>query len=293
MEKLSGFRILRMYLIISLGSAIAGAGYALFQVPHGIAAGGVSGLVVLINQFTGWPVGLMVALLNVPLLILGFYHLGGWRFLGRTVCGVAVFSVVSEIMLARMPQTLEVYPVTEDVLLNAIYAGVIAGVGTGIVFRAGGSLGGTGVIGRILQRKWGVPLSSIYLYTDGGIILLAGILLGWEAGLFAMLTLFLSGVATDHMLEGPSAVRTATIITKNPEAVSSALSKHLGRGATFWEVTGSYSKQRSAMVLCTIGRAQVNELIQVVRGVDKLAFLTIGVSHQAYGGNFQPLKESS
>ncbi|MCA9776108.1 MAG: YitT family protein, partial [Candidatus Eremiobacteraeota bacterium] len=255
--------------------------------------GGVSVIAILINHFTGWPVGAMVWLMNVPILVLGFHHLGRWRFLGKTVYGVTVFSVASDLMLARMPHVMESFPVTQDVLLSAIYAGVIGGVGLGMVFGAGGSLGGTGVIGRILQNKWGVPLSSIYLYTDGGIIILAGILLGWEAGLFAMLTLFLNGVASDHVLEGPSAVRTATIITNEPEKVSAALSEQLGRGATFWTVTGSYTKQPRGMVLCTIGRPQVNELKRVVGEVDPVAFLTIGVSHQAYGGNFLPLEKSA
>ena len=293
MDKKSIFRTFRLYLVITIGSIIAALGYALFQVPHGIAAGGVSGIAILVNRFTGWQVGAMVWLMNVPILVLGFHHLGRWRFLGKTVYGVTVFSIASDLMLARMPHVMEAFPVTEDVLLSAIYAGVIGGVGLGMVFGAGGSLGGTGVIGRILQNKWGVPLSSIYLYTDGGIIILAGILLGWEAGLFAMLTLFLNGVASDHVLEGPSAVRTATIITNEPERVSAALSDRLGRGATFWTVTGSYTKQPRGMVLCTIGRPQVNELKRVVGEVDPVAFLTIGVSHQAYGGNFQPLERSA
>lgn len=293
MDKKSIFRTFRLYLVITIGSIVAALGYALFQVPHGIAAGGVSGIAILINHFTGWPVGAMVWLMNVPILVLGFHHLGRWRFLGKTVYGVTVFSVASDLMLARMPHVMESFPVTQDVLLSAIYAGVIGGVGLGMVFGAGGSLGGTGVIGRILQNKWGVPLSSIYLYTDGGIIILAGILLGWEAGLFAMLTLFLNGVASDHVLEGPSAVRTATIITNEPEKVSAALSEQLGRGATFWTVTGSYTKQPRGMVLCTIGRPQVNELKRVVGEVDPVAFLTIGVSHQAYGGNFLPLEKSA
>ena len=293
MDKKSIFRTFRLYLVITIGSIVAALGYALFQVPHGIAAGGVSGIAILINHFTGWPVGAMVWLMNVPILVLGFHYLGRWRFLGKTVYGVTVFSIASDLMLARMPHVMESFPVTQDVLLSAIYAGVIGGVGLGMVFGAGGSLGGTGVIGRILQNKWGVPLSSIYLYTDGGIIILAGVLLGWEAGLFAMLTLFLNGVASDHVLEGPSAVRTATIITNEPEKVSAALSEKLGRGATFWTVTGSYTKKPRGMVLCTIGRPQVNELKRVVGEVDPVAFLTIGVSHQAYGGNFLPLERSA
>jgi uncharacterized membrane-anchored protein YitT (DUF2179 family) len=289
MKESSAFRTVRLYFVIAIGSIIAALGYALFQVPHGIAAGGVSGVAILIHHLTGWQVGIMVWVMNIPIMVLGFHHLGRWRFLSKSVFGVTVFSIASDFMLARMPKVLEKFPITDDVLLSSIYAGVIGGVGLGMVFGAGGSLGGTGVIGRILQNKWGVPLSSIYLYTDGGVILLAGVLLGWEAGLFALLTLFLNGVASDHILEGPSAVRTATIVTNEPEAVSEALRERLGRGATFWTVTGSYSKENRGMVVCTVSRPQVNELKHVVGEVDPIAFLTIGVSHQAYGGNFLPL----
>jgi uncharacterized membrane-anchored protein YitT (DUF2179 family) len=290
MKESSWLRAVRLYLVIAFGSVIAAAGYALFQVPHGIAAGGVSGIAILVTHFTGWPVGVMVWVMNIPIMVLGFKHLGRWRFLRKTVFGVTVFSVASDVMLTRLPHTLEKFPVTQDVLLSAIYAGVVGGIGLGMVFAAGGSLGGTGVIGRILQNRWGIPLSSIYLYTDGGIILLAGVLLGWEAGLFALLTLFMNGLASDHALEGPSSVRTATIVTTQPEAVSEAIRERLGRGATFWTVTGGYSLQERGMVLCTVGRPQVNELKHVLSKVDPVAFLTVGVSHQAYGAGFLPLE---
>jgi uncharacterized membrane-anchored protein YitT (DUF2179 family) len=293
MKESSAFRTLRLYFVITVGSIIAALGYALFQVPHGIAAGGVSGVAILIHHLTGWQVGAMVWVMNIPIMVIGFHHLGRWKFLGKTIFGVTVFSVASDFLLVEMPSFLEKFPVTEDVLLSSIYAGVVGGVGLGMVFGAGGSLGGTGVIGRILQNKWGVPLSSIYLYTDGGVILLAGVMLGWEAGLFALLTLFLNGVASDHVLEGPSAVRTATIVTNEPEAVCEALRERLGRGATFWTVTGSYSKVSRGMVACTVSRPQVNELKHVVGEIDPTAFLTIGVSHQAYGGNFLPLEKSA
>ncbi|MGE0491994.1 MAG: YitT family protein [Vulcanimicrobiota bacterium] len=283
-------RELRLYIVITIGSLIAAMGYALFQVPHGIAAGGVSGIAILIHRYVDWPVGTMIWIMNIPLMALGYKYLGRWQFLTKTVYGVTIFSFGSDFMLAWAPSHLESFPLSDDLLLSSIYAGVVGGVGLGIVFGAGGSLAGTGVLGRILQQKWGIPLSSIYLYTDGGIIILAGLLMGWEAALVAMLTLFLNGLASDYVLEGPSAVRTATIVTAKPEAVTEALIQHLGRGASFWRVVGGFSKQERGMVMCTVNRPQVNDLKHTVSQVDPTAFLTIGVSHQAYGGGFQPLE---
>lgn len=274
-------------LLVCLGSIIAALGYSLFQVPHGIAAGGITGLVIILAPYLPVPVGVAVWLLNLPMLALGFRFLGRWMFVARTLLAVSAFSVSSDLLLAWLPHYRESWPVTDNILLSAIYAGVLGGVGLGLVFRAGSSLGGTGVLGRILQARMGVPLSSIYLYTDGGIIALAGFFLGWEAALVAMLTLFLSGVASDHVLEGPSTVRTAIIVTAHPKTMTQGLIESLGRGATYWKVVGGYSGEDRGMVLCTVHRPQVNLLKHVVLSLDSEAFLTIGVSHQAFGGGFR------
>jgi uncharacterized membrane-anchored protein YitT (DUF2179 family) len=274
---------------MTLGALLAALGYSLFQVPYDIAAGGVSGISIIITTFTGWPVGLMILLMNVPLLFLGYLRLGRWRFVARTVVSVVVFAVAVDAFVAWLPGWLEEYPVSDDVLLSAIYAGLLGGIGGGLVYRAGGTLGGTGILGRILQQKIGAPLSQVYVYTDGMIILAAGIAFGWELAMYALLTLFLSGVASDYTLEGPSSVRTATIITDQPERVSQALIDVLGRGASTWPITGGYTGEQHWLVLCTIYRSQVNELKQVVARTDRQAFLVIGVAHQALGVGFQPL----
>ena len=276
----------RQILLVILGSSLSALGYASFQVPFGIAAGGVTGLAILVEDVIPLSVGATIWLLNIPMLYLGFRHLGRWRFLMRTVIAVTVFSLCSDLVLRWLPLFADQWPLTDNVLLAAIYGGVVGGVGLGMVFRGGSSLGGTGVIGRILQARLGVPLSTIYLYTDGGIVALAGVLQGWESALFALLTLFLHGVASDYVLEGPSTVRTAMIVTDHPQTVTTSLIHQLGRGAAFWDIEGGYSGHGRALVMCTVHRPQVHQLKQVVNAIDPDAFLTIGVSHQAYGVGF-------
>ena len=231
----------RAYLQVILGSILAAFGYAAFQVPHAIAAGGITGLVIVAKPWLPISVGLAVWLMNVPMLALGFRYLGRWTFLVRTVLAVTSFSCSSDALLRWLPTHAERWPLTDNVLLAAVYAGVLGGLGLGLVFRAGSSLGGTGVIGRILQARLGVPLSSIYLCTDGAIIALAGLVLGWESALVALVTLFLSGMASDHALEGPSTVRTAFIVTSRPEIVVASLIAALGRGTTSWPATTASS----------------------------------------------------
>lgn len=280
---------LRRGAFLVIGAVIAALGYAIFQVPFNLAAGGVSGIGIIINHFTGWPVGTMFLIMNIPLMFLGFYYLGRWKFVGYTLVAVIAFSVASDAFIYWLPKVMEEYPVTDDMLLSAIYAGIIFGIGSGIIFRMDGTIGGTNVTGRIIQIKTGLPLSQAYIYTDGAIILVAGVIFGWESALHAMLTLFFAGLATDFVIEGPSVIRTATIVTDRPEDVTKALIYGLKRGASEWSVTGSYTKKNHSMVFCTIYRSQVNELKQLIGTVDENAFVVIGKGHQALGLGFMRL----
>lgn len=287
------FRSLLWIINLLLGTVLSALGYSLFQVPFNIAAGGVSGIAIIINHFTGWPIGAMYLVMNIPLLVLGYYYLGGWRFLVRTLIAVVIFSTAVDLFNVYLPGWVIQFPLTEDVLLNAIYGGIVGGVGAGLVYRSGGTMGGTSIIGRILQQRTGIPLSQVFLYTDGIIIVTAGLVFGWEIALYALLTLFLGGLASDYTLEGPSSVRTATIITDKPDAIAQALIQVLGRGVSQWQITGAYTGEAHTMLLCTVYRPQVNDLKQVVAETDKQAFVVIGTAHQALGQGFMPLKAVS
>ena len=280
----------QLLVLLVAGTFITALSYSLFQIPYNIAAGGLGGLGIIINHFTGWPIGTMYLVMNVPLLVLGFFYLGRWRFVLRTLLAVLIFSVTTDVLTLYLPGMLKSYPITQDVLLSAIYGGLVGGIGGGLVYRAGATMGGTGIIGRIIQQKSGTPLSQIYLYTDGTIVLTAGLIFGWEIALYALLTLFLNGIASDYTLEGPSNVRTATIITNHPEPLAKALMAGLGRSLSEWEIRGSYTGNPHAVLFCTIYRPQVNDLKRIVAKTDPKAFITIGVAHQALGAGFMRLR---
>lgn len=286
-ELLAGTR--RITLVV-LGTMISALGYTLFQVPFNIVAGGVNGAALLVNYYTAWPIGIMYFVLNLPLLMVGFFALGHWRFLTITLLSVVVYALVADLALIYMPRIMAEYPITDDALLSAIYAGIVTGIGNGMVLRAGGTMGGTSVMGRIIQMRTGFPLSQSYLFTDGAIILLAGLVFGWESALIATLTLFLGGIASDFVLEGPSVVRTVTIVTSEPEIVSRGLSNHFRHGVSYWEIIGSHSGTRRGMISITVHRFQMDEVRRVVALLDPDAFLVIGQAHQALGGVFTPLK---
>jgi uncharacterized membrane-anchored protein YitT (DUF2179 family) len=273
---------------------VGALGYTLFQVPYDINAGGASGLAIVINQFTGWPVGTLILLMNIPLLITGYFYLGRWTFVARTTITVFAFSAAVDLLNLILPRWIGTSPITDDLLLSAIFAGVVGGIGMGLVYHAGSTMGGSSILARIIQLKTGIPLSQIFLVIDGLIIMTTAVFFGWELALYGVLTLFLWGLAADYVLEGPSSVRMATVVTNKPQEVSTGLMAGLGRGVTHWPVTGAYSGQTRHMLSCTIYRPQVNDVKRILAEVDPDAFLTIGVAHQAMGGRgFLRLKRPS
>ncbi|MBX3052145.1 MAG: YitT family protein [Caldilineaceae bacterium] len=281
---------LRQFTLLLIGALLSAFAYAVFQVPFNIAAGGIGGVSIVVNHYTGLSVGMLYALMNIPLLILGFFQLGRWGFLFKTVFSVALFSLATDYISLYLPLYAPQFPLTGDLLLNTIYGGIVGGIGAGLIFRAGATMGGTGIVGRVIQMRTGTPLSQVYLWTDGLIVITMGIVFGWEVSLYAMLAVFLSGLASDYTLEGPSSVRTASIITNCPEEMTAALMAGLDRGASRWEITGGYTGETRHMIFCTIFRPQVNDLKRIVGQIDENAFVIIGDAHQALGSGFVALR---
>lgn len=256
----------------------------LFLVPGDIAAGGVSGAAQLVHHYTGWPIGALVLAANLPLFYLGWRSLGGRRFLTRTVVAVALYSLLLDLLAPRLPAGL-----TQDPVLNALFGGVLGGAGMGLVFRAQGTTGGTDILARFLDRWRGVPLSQSYLLTDGLVVLGAGLTFGWERALYALVSLYLSGVAAEVAAEGPRVARTAIIITDRPRAVARGILRDLNRGVTRLAGEGMYTGRARQVLFCTVSRAQVGQLKAIIYEADPQAFVVIGQAHEALGEGFEPL----
>jgi len=277
--KLSAFDWQNIFLL-TIGGLIQAFNVALFLSPAKLAPGGVSGTAIIIQEFTGWPIGLMMFVMNIPLMIIGFRNLGRFKFLTRTLYVVVLSSAFVDLFAKWLPPE----GISDDLLLNALYAAIVGGIGSGIIYRGQGTSGGTSILGRIVQLKTGIPISQVYLFTDGIIVVVAGMVFGWERALYSLITLFLWGVASDQVLEGPSVVRTAFIISDKPEEISRAVFMQLGLGITAWQGRGMFTEQDRTVLFCTINRPDMHILRQVVMEIDPHAFFVIGHGHQAIGG---------
>lgn len=286
----------RDYLLITVAALIQAISLRLFFVPADLASGGVSGISQLINHFTGWPIGLMILLGNIPLFVLGWRFLGGFRFAARTALAIFMLSAFTDLLI-KTPffapngaATQLINDLQGDIFLNALYGAIVSGVGYGLVYRARGTSGGSDVLARILSHYRGVPVTQSYLIVDTIVILGAGFVFGWKAALYAMIALYVSGLAAETTLEGGGTVRTAMIVTSQPQAISERVLEELERGVTVLEGTGAYTGAQRPVLYCVITRAEVAAVKAIVHEVDPRAFMVIGVAHEALGEGFQPLK---
>jgi uncharacterized membrane-anchored protein YitT (DUF2179 family) len=278
--------ILRGFFFLTIGSLISAINLNLFLAPSELAPGGVSGAAIILNKFTAWPIGLMMLSMNIPLIIVGFRYLGRFSFLIRTLYVVILFSLGVDLLAPWLPAG----GVTDNLMLNALYGGVIGGIGTGLIYRGQGTSGGTGVLARVLQFKTGLPISQLYLFIDGGIVLVAGLVFGWDKALFAMVTLYVWGIAADQILEGPSVVRTAMIVTDRPKEVTEAVFRRLQLGITAWPAKGMFTEEDHTVLFFAVSRPNVDALKTIVLEADRQAFIVIAHGHQTVGGINKPFQ---
>ena len=276
----------RDYTLITIGVILQALSMVLFYIPGNLAAGGVSGIAQLIGNFTGWPVGTLYIVLNVPLLALGWKYLGGRRFLTRTVFAVLGYSIVMDVLTVILPKN----GLTSDSILNALYGGVIGGIGVGLVLRGQGTTGGTDILVRVLNMWRGIPYSQTYITTDVLVVMVAGLSFGWTMALYAVVAMYVGGIAAEFAAEGVRTTRTVWIITTNPQPVARRVLDELQRGVTMWQGTGMYSGQERQILLCTVSRAEVNPIKAIVHEADPQAFVVIGDAYEAFGEGFKSLR---
>jgi uncharacterized membrane-anchored protein YitT (DUF2179 family) len=275
---------LRNYLGITLGAVLTAVSLNMFLIPNKVAAGGVSGLATVVHYLLGWPVGLTMLALNVPLFIAGVKVLG-LRFGANTLFGAVVLSAAIDGLAPFTPA------LTPDLLLSSLYGGVLAGVGMGIVFRFKGTTAGTDLVAAIINKLFGVSVGQGLLGVDFFVITLAGIAFGSaELSLYALISLFVTTQIIDLVQEGPSTAKGFIIMATDPTAIAKALLAELGRGATFFPARGAYSGHEREVLFCVVNTGEVTQVKELICRIDRQAFVIVVDAHEVLGEGFSPIR---
>ena len=268
------------YLGITAGTLMTALGLVLFLVPNRIAAGGVSGLATVLHYLLGWPVGMTMLALNIPLFLAGLKVLG-LEFGFKTLYGTIILSFFTDTL------ALWLHAPTSNTLLASLYGGLLSGAGIGIVFRSGGSTGGTDLAALLFRHYLHISAGVGLLLVDALVITLAGLVFNVELALYALVALFLTSRAIDAIQEGGGYARAALIISDKAEEIARQVMKELDRGATGLAGRGLYTRQEREVLLVVVQRAEVSRLKNLVAALDPGAFVIVSNVHEVLGEGFR------
>lgn len=267
-------------LYIICGLFFANLAFIVFLIPNNIAAGGFTGIGQLVNSATGLPVGTVSLILNVPLFLISMKNLG-LRFGLRSLITTIVFSVLLDLF--------DVAPLFQDHLLAAVYGGLFAGLGFGLILRGNATTGGTDMLASLIHRlcprirvSWGIFL------VDGLVIVASAFVYDMVSAMYALICVFLCNIVVDLVLEGPNSSHSFFIISEKSEEIAQRILTELDRGVTGIDVVGMYTKQEKRMLLCVVTRLETTRLRRIVYTTDPRAFLISNKSNETFGEGFKP-----
>lgn len=276
------WQLLKEYIGVLMGTAVIAAAFNMFMTPNQIAAGGISGLGVLLYYLFNLPVGITIFLLNIPLFAIAV-KLFGWHYITRGLFGAVALSIMIEV-LTFLPV------VTEDLLLASLYGGIVMGIGVALVFRAHGTTGGTDLAAQVLNKIFGFSLGQSLLGVDFLVVALAGIVFNLELSMYALISLFVTSRVIDFVQEGLSSSKAALIISSETESMVARILREMNRGATILTGEGAFTGQKRRMVLTVVAQSEVPRLKTIVHEIDAKAFVILGNAHEVLGEGFSPTR---
>lgn len=271
-----------IFILNIIGITISAYIYALainlLFVPNKIISGGITGAAMLISHLINFPIGYIILFLNAPIFILGYKQLGK-RFIFLSL----VFVVFSSTFINT---TSHMHTEINDLLLASIYGGLVSGVAIGFTFRLGGSSAGIDVIAAILNRKFSFSIGEVILAINSVIIIASAFIFRIEYAMYTLIAMFVSSKALDLAQVGLKSRKTILIISDKADEIAVLVLQQLGRGVTYLNGEGAFTKESKKVIMCVITRIEISQLKEIVYGLDASAFLTISDTKEVVGKGF-------
>lgn len=273
------------YLLIIVGTGLMALSINSVFDAAGLVTGGFSGVAIIVKAWTenlidgGIPLWITNFGLNIPLFVLGA-KLRGFSFVKKAVIG--------EISLSAWLAVQPVFPlVGDDLLLAAVYGGVIQGVGIGLVFLGRGTTGGTDMMAALIQNKIRhYSISQVMQFIDGIVVIMGMYVFGIQRALYAIIAVYLVAKISDSIIEGLKFSKAAYIVTDKPEEVSQMIMDEIGRGVTGIYARGMYSENDKLMLFCAVSKKEIVILKERVGEIDPQAFVIVADAREVHGEGF-------
>ena len=285
MNKKKIFILIKEYFMVGLGTLILAIGLQFFFFPNKIASGGVTGLALVVNYMFGIPAGLFVAVCNLILFVLAFVAIGS-QFGIKSIYAAILLSVVLLIFEKFFPH----HSLTNNLTLATIFGSVFGALGSTIVFTYDASTGGTSIIGKIINKYFGLRLGMSNFIADAFVTVLAMFAFGVELALFGLLSVYISGYMVDKFIDGFNSRKQIFIVTENKEIIVEYILRDFNRGCTVFSGKGGYSGVSRDVLMTILDRRQFIHLRKFLKVNDPTAFVTVTETTKVFGLGFDPLK---
>lgn len=273
------WKTIKKYSFLMLGAIFASVGLEIFLVPNNIIDGGIVGISIITSHLTKMPLGLFIFVLNLPFLIIGYKQIGK-TFVFSTLFSVSLLSIGVTIL----------HPIpglTEDVLLAAVFGGIILGIGVGLIIRYGGSLDGTEIIAIILDKRTSFSVGEIVMFFNIFILSSAGFVFGWNNAMYSLIAYFIAFKVIDITIEGLEESKAVIIVSEKPEEIAEVLMARLGRGVTILQGKGAYTGEYKGILYSVVTRLEIAKFKAIISEIDENAFVTFNDVHEVMGGRFK------
>lgn len=257
--------IVKKFIVILIGALLIAVALNIFLIPANIFASGFTGVAQILATIIPLNTGVMLFILNVPVAILG------WLKIGKSF---TIYSFINVVLTMLFLEMVPIREISADILLNAVFGGVILALGAGITFKVGASSGGLDIIALILSRTSDRPLGIYFFVLNGLIVITSGLLFGGEKALYTLVTLYVSSRIIDA-IHTRHVKLTALIVTKKSEELGQAIYDRINRGITRIPAKGGYRKEDKEVLMVVFTRYELYDLQQTIQMVDASAFTNI------------------
>lgn len=276
-------RIVKRIVLIVIGSFLMSIGTYFFLFEAKIASGGVGGTALLISELIpSIQVGMLTAVLNIILFIIGFIVLGP-EFGIYTITGTTVYSLLLIIYDAFFK---EVGLIVKDPIVNLIVGAGLSGLGLSFVFSANASTGGTDIIAKIIDKYFSIGMGTAIMLADSIVIVGAAFVFGIEKAIYGILALIISSMVINKVLTGFNTLIQMTIISSHIDEINNYITKELNRGTTLYKARGGYTGSDKEILMTIVGRSQYLKIKNRVNKIDEQAFVFINSTSEVIGEGF-------
>lgn len=270
----------KRYTSFVIGCLILSIAFNLFLAPNDIVSGGVSGIAIILNHLFTINRSIFMLITNLFLLVLSYHFLGKEKTRG-SILGSLLFPILVQ-LTSNINSMLHMD--NSDLLLSAIFAGVLYGFGSGMIFKAGFTTGGTDILNQIISKYFKIGMGNSILIVDGIIILFAGIIFGPTRVMYSIIVIYLLSFISDRVILGVSDSKAFYIITDEEARIKEYILKCLNHGVTVFHAKGGFKKEKETVLLCVLPTKDYYRLKEGIHEIDPDAFFVVTDAYEVFGG---------